>query len=153
MIFGKGYRRKQHKDTQNNKPIDNDNSKKPGHGRMPHITYIKCIKAELPLELKIGAPCPYSCGGKLRAYDAGHIIRIKGNPIANIYHYMVKKLCCNLCLVIISAPIPEYIGKEKYYAYFKAQLVLLKYYVGVPFYRQENFQRLLTLHFPLSDAT
>lgn len=99
IIFGKGYRRKQHKDIQNNKPIDNDNSqsssspanlsqhasselipvdnnsiapcedsftqlidnsKKSGHGRMPHTAYTKCIKVELTLELKIGDPCPYS---------------------------------------------------------------------------------------------
>lgn len=49
------------------------------------------------------------------------------------------------------AEIPPDIGTEKYDESFKAILALMKYYIAVPFYRQENFQRML--NFPLSDAT
>lgn len=125
---------------------------KPGHGKMPHDVYSKSIKIKLELKQKVGDLCTHLCGGKLNQYKPGNIIRITGNPIATVYHYVVDKRRCNKCQAIITANIPpELIKQDKYDAYFKAQLVLLKYYVGVPFYRQENFQRLL--NFPLSDAT
>lgn len=126
--------------------------KKPGHGRMPYTIYKERIEITLKLALKTGDPCPHACGGKLGKYDAGNIIRIKGGPIANVYHYTVEKLRCRLCLAVISADIPPIVANaDKYDAYFKTEMVLLKYYLGMPFYRQENFQRMLD--FPLPDAT
>ena len=128
-----------------------DDIKKPGHGRMPYTIYKNCIEIILTNELQHGDHCPHSCGGKLYKYKAGHIVRVVGRPIADVYHYTVEKLRCNLCLAVVSAEIPPEVGKEKYDAYFKSQLVLSKYYLGMPFYRQENFQSMLG--FPLSDAT
>lgn len=126
-------------------------NKKPGHGRMPYTMYKNIIEVTLNPTLKIGEYCPHNCGGKLRKYNAGHFIRVVGRPMADVYHYIVRKLRCSLCLAILSADIPSEIGKDKYDAYFKSQIVLSKYYLGMPFYRQENFQRMLG--FPLSDAT
>ena len=130
---------------------NNNNNKKPGHGRMPYTQYKNIIEVTLNPQLKIGDQCPHNCGGKLRKYNSGHLIRIIGRPIADVYHYVVKKLRCSLCLAVVSAEIPPEIGKDKYDAYFKSQIALSKYYLGMPFYRQENFQRMLD--FPLSDAT
>jgi transposase len=125
--------------------------KKPGHGRMPHAVYEDCEEKRLLLDLTMGDYCPTDCGGKLGPYKAGVIIRIKGQGFAQVYRYYVDKLRCNLCNIIISADLPPEVGKNKYDESIIAMLALMKYFVAIPFYRQENFQRLL--NFPLSDAT
>lgn len=124
---------------------------KPGHGRMPHIVYENCTEIQLLLNLTAGSPCPTLCGGKLGDYKAGIIVRIRGQNFAQVYRYFVEKLRCNLCGIIIKADIPPEVGKEKYDESFKAMLALMKYYIAIPFYRQEYFQRMLGL--PLPDAT
>jgi len=133
-------------------PVDNTTTKKkPGHGRMPHTVYEDTIDIRLLLNLTVGDDCPALCGGKLGPYNPGIIIRIKGSNFAQVYRYTVEKLRCNLCNIIIAAYIPTEVGTEKYDASFKAMLALMKYYMAMPFYRQEHFQRML--NFPLSDAT
>jgi transposase len=128
-----------------------EHSKKPGHGRMPHTVYKDYEEIYLPvIGLQVGDLCPLKCGGKLRPYDAGILIRIKGQNFARVIRYTLEKLRCDLCGTLFSG-ITEDVGKEKYDASFKAILAILKYYVAVPFYRQEYFQKLLD--FPLSDAT
>ena len=53
--------------------------------------------------------------------------------------------------MIIKPERPDDMGDDKYDASFIAMLALMKYYVAIPFYRQEQFQRMLG--FPLPDAT
>jgi transposase len=125
--------------------------KKPGHGRMPHTVYEDCEEIRFLLNLTVGDYCPTGCGGKLGAYKAGVIVRVKGQSFAKIYRYHRDKLRCNLCGIIISADMPPEVGKNKYDESFIALLALMKYFVAIPFYRQENFQRLLNV--PLSDST
>lgn len=137
--------------------MPNVTPEKSGHGRMPSSVYNECdvVDVELLLSLTAGDDCPELCGGTLRRYKptagAGIIIRIKGQNFARIYRYNVHKLRCDLCNIIIKADIPPDVGKEKYDASFKAMLAIMKYYVAIPFYRQENLQRMLK--FPLSDST
>jgi len=126
-------------------------NKKPGHGRMPHTVYENYTEIQLLLNLTAGDSCPTECGGKLSSYKAGIIVRVKGQNFAQIYVYSVNKLRCNLCGTIVQAPIPTEVGTEKYDPSFKAMLALMKYYIGIPFYRQENFQKMLG--FPLPDST
>lgn len=128
-----------------------EKNKKPGHGRMPHTVYEDATVIRLLLNLTVGDDCPFLCGGKLGPYKAGIIVRIKGKNFAEVYRYVVDKLRCNLCNVIIQADIPAEVGNEKYDESFKALLALMKYYMAMPFYRQQNFQRML--NFPLPDAT
>jgi len=101
-------------------------NKKLGHGRMPYTMYKNIIEVTLNPTLKIGDYCPHNCGGKLRKYNAGHFIRVVGRPMADVYHYTVRKLRCSLCLAVVAADIPSEIGKDKYDAYFKSQIVLSK---------------------------
>lgn len=122
-----------------------------GHGRMPHTVYEDCVEVKIEPDYQVGDPCPTLCGGKLRYYSPGILIRITGNNIAHVTRYTVAKLRCNLCDIIIKPTLPAHIGEDKYDASFKAMLALQKYYVAVPFYRQEYFQAVLG--FPLSDAT
>lgn len=134
-----------------NDPQEGDSNKKPGHGRNPHTAYTNAIDIRLLLNLTIGDDCPLLCGGRLGPYKPGIIIRIKGQNFAQAYRYHLEQLRCNLCGVIIKPERPADMGDDKYDASFIAMLALMKYYVAVPFYRQEQFQRMLG--FPLSDAT
>jgi transposase len=127
-------------------------SKKPGHGRMPHSVYSNYTEIKLTINgMQIGDPCPQNCGGTLREYKPGILVRIRGQNFADVSKYVVEKLRCNLCQALVVADTPADVGTEKYDASFIAMLMLMKYYIAIPFYRQENFQRML--NFPLSDST
>ena len=118
---------------------------------MANTVYTNCTEIDLLLSLTAGDYCPTKCGGKLGDYKTGVIIRVKGQNFAKVYRYFTHKLRCNLCGFIVKPTLPPEVGKEKYDASFKAILALMKYYMAMPFYRQENFQRMLGM--PLSDAT
>lgn len=127
--------------------------KKPGHGRMPSSVY-KDVEELVYLNLdgfKAGDLCPEQCGGRLAKYGSGTIIRVKGQNFARVLHYVVEKCRCSLCGYLLVAELPTDVGNEKYDSAFKSMIVLQKYYVAVPFYRQEYFQALLG--FPLPDST
>jgi hypothetical protein len=129
---------------------------KSGHGRMSHTVYEEYMEIFLSIDdFKSGDNCPLDyCGGKLYVFEPKQprvLVRIVGQPIAEVRKVIIERLRCNLCDYLIQAEIPTWVGTEKYDAAFKAWVVLQKYYVAVPFYRQENFQRLL--NFPLPDAT
>ena len=129
-----------------------DTEKKPGHGRMPHTVYNDCCtEYYISQDLVIGDDCPTLCGGTLRKYKPGVIIRIKGQNLAHVCRFTINKLRCDLCGNIFTATIPPEVGEDKYDESFKAMLALMKYYVAIPFYRQENFQHML--RFPLKDST
>lgn len=102
--------------------------------------------------LQAGDACPMDCGGRLYALkNPGIIIRVSGNALATVRRYHCEKVRCALCGKVVTAPLPPEAPAEKYDAAFKAQCAIQKYYVAVPFYRQEQVQRLLG--FPLPDAT
>jgi hypothetical protein len=126
-----------------------------GHGRMAHDIYTNYITTVLHVEnLKAGDCCPNNCGGKMYRFRPNKprvLLRIVGQQLANVHKYVVEQFRCNWCQALISAKIPTEIGNEKYDAGFKALIVLQKYFVAVPFYRQERFQHIVG--FPLSDAT
>ena len=124
-----------------------------GHGRIGQAGYTTAIHIRVSLNtVQAGDECPGQCGGHLYSLrNPGVVIRITGNALATVHRYILEKLRCNLCGDVMTAPLPPEASKEKYDAAFKAQLAIQKYYVAVPFYRQEQVQRLLG--FPLPDAT
>lgn len=77
-------------------------------------------------------------------------MRIKGQNLAAVHKYWIEKLRCATCGYLIQANVPDTIGTAKYDAAFKSILVLQKYYVAVPFYRQAYFQSLLETPLPAS---
>lgn len=127
--------------------------KKPGHGRMPSAVYATVEeKIYMVLDgLQKGDVCPERCGGRLSTYGSGTVIRVKGQNLAKVLHYVVEKLRCSLCGLIVTASLPADVGDEKYDNSFKALMAIQKYYVAVPFNRQEYFQALLG--FPLPNST
>ena len=140
-------------DNEQTEQVQNDlDNKKPGHGRMPHSVYKNFTEINLTINgMQIGDPCPQNCGGTLQKYEPGILVRIRGQNFADVSKYVVEKLRCNLCETLIVADTPAEIGDKKYDASFISMLMLMKYYIAIPFYRQENFQRMLD--FPLSDST
>jgi len=123
-----------------------------GHGRLAHSVYQTAINIEIQFDQAApGDACPTECGGYLYRIKPGIMISITGNALATVRRYHLEKLRCGLCGVVLTASLPPGIPAKKYDSAFKAQLALQKYYVAVPFYRQEQVQRLLG--FPLPDAT
>jgi len=126
-------------------------AKMQGHGRLPHTAYTNTIEHTLTIpHLKPGDFCPEQCGGKLYRYEPDILVRIKGQNLAAVHKYWIEKLRCATCGYFVQASIPDNVGKEKYDAAFKAILVLQKYYVAVPFFRQAYFQSLLEMPLPVS---
>lgn len=132
---------------------ENENQEKPSeHGRNSFAEYNDVEEIEVSvIDLAVGDDCPKACGGKLKRHKPGNVTRITGQNFAKVIIYKQEKLRCNLCDYLISAQLPDSAGKEKYDASFKSMLALQKYYVSVPFYRQEKYQKLLGL--PLPDST
>lgn len=125
-----------------------------GHGRMSANQYQPDETIQVShASLKPGDACPTECGGKLYQIHEkpGGIIRIKGQPCAHVVRYEFEKLRCALCGTLFTADPPVDFPTEKYDAYFKAALVVQKYFMAAPFYRQEQYQRLLGV--PLPDST
>lgn len=129
---------------------DKPSSKAKGHGRLPHTSYSNATEYTLTIDgLSAGQMCPSNCGGKLGQFKPGVLVRIKGQAMADVHKYWVEKLRCSLCTKLYSADIPVHVGDEKYDYNFKAQLVLQKYYVAVPFNRQKSLQGMLDFPLPL----
>lgn len=131
-----------------------DDPKRKGHGRISADEYVP--DEIIPVKhdvLKTGDPCPEKCGGKLYQFqdNPGGIIRIKGRPCVHVVRYEFEKLRCALCGAIFTAEAPADFPPEKYDAHFKANLVMQKYFMASPFYRQERYQKLLGI--PLADST
>jgi transposase len=123
-----------------------------GHGRLAHTAYQNATDISVHFDaLSAGDYCPTGCGGRLYFLKPGIFISITGNALATVNRYHLDKLRCALCGETLTASLPSAVSPKKYDDAFKAQLALQKYYVAVPFYRQENYQRLLG--FPLPDAT
>jgi transposase len=133
-------------------PREHEKETRKGHGRLGADAYPHAEKVEIEHPtLKAGDPCPQACGGELYHIDPGIFIRVRGQNIAKVMRYELEKLRCNLCGLVIKADEPNEIKGGKYDFRFKSILAVQKYYGGFPFYRQEDFQKMLD--FPLPDAT
>lgn len=119
-------------------------------GRLPRSAY-KNVK-ELVIahtDLKPGDPCPTLCGGKLYSLKPSNILKIDGASFANPINYSIERLRCALCGDIQK---PDHsISKDKYTKRFISQLILHKYYLALPLYRLDNYQKIVGV--PLPDST
>ena len=139
----------------NEQSIDTDtvknSSKGKNSGRLSHAAYSNADHITLSPAYNTGEPCPDDCGGKLTTLPPGMVVKITGQGFAKVTKYKVEKLRCNLCGIQFNAPMPENICDDKYDASFKSQLCMLKYYMGLPFYRIQGYQDALGA--PLPDST
>jgi NTP pyrophosphatase (non-canonical NTP hydrolase) len=123
-----------------------------GHGRQGSQAYtgaqvIVCRHEEL----SVGERCP-ACGrGRLYGLPSGVEIRIDGQALLSAVRYELEKLRCSACGEIFTAGLPGGTDEDKYSPRARAVLALGRYYLGLPFYRIEQFQAVVGV--PVADAT
>jgi NTP pyrophosphatase (non-canonical NTP hydrolase) len=78
-------------------------------------------------------------------------IRIDGQALLSAVRYELEKLRCSACGEVFTAGLPAAAGEDKYSARARAVLALGRYYLGLPFYRIEQFQAMVGV--PVADAT
>ncbi|MFO8066082.1 MAG: IS66 family transposase [Bacteroidales bacterium] len=124
-----------------------------GHGRNDADAYEGAqVVNVLHQELKPGDDCPDEyCDGKLyEMSEPGVFIQVVGSPLATATRYNLQKLRCALCQNIYQASLPEGVSNKKYDENFVAMLMINKYFVSVPFYRQDRLQNYLGIPLPSS---
>lgn len=139
-----------------NKADNDDKAKedtKAGHGRLSFDDYKGLLTRIVLHELyKPGDTCPLDCTGNL--YDLknpGKVIKVTGNvPVTGI-RLLLQKLRCSSCGQVFTAAVPSEYSEDKYDESARAIMAILKYYLGMPFYRLQNFQAMAGI--PLPDST
>ncbi len=137
------------KDRANKKPSSDEPKK--GHGKTHSDEYTGAEKIEVNhSELNAGDSCPVDeCTGKLYPIDPGVVINITGSPIASAKKYIIEKLRCALCGKLFVAEAPEGMDPQrKYDEKFAAMLMINKYFMAVPFFRQDTLQDMLGIPLP-----
>lgn len=127
--------------------------KRKGHGRLKADAYLgaKVIEVAHP-DLERGGSCPEEyCDGRLyELSEPGVMIQVTGSPTAQATHYQLQKLRCSVCEVIFTAPLPEGVEDVKYTTSLIAMLMIHKYFMSVPLYRQATLQHYLGVPLPAS---
>lgn len=126
---------------------------KKGHGRNGADAYAgaSIVEVEHP-ELNPGDTCPAeACDGRLyEMSEPGTLVRVTGAPLASATRYNLQKLRCAICEIIYTAPLPDGVSDKKYDANFIAMLMINKYFMSVPLYRQDRLQNHLGIPLPAS---
>lgn len=137
--------------TATNDPVSNKTTK--GHGRIKADAYegAQVIDIKLP-DLKPGDECPEEyCDGRLyEMSNPGVMIQVTGSPLAQATRYNLQKLRCSVCQTVLTAPLPDGVSDKKYDESFVAMLMINKYFMSVPLYRQETLQDYLGVPLPAS---
>lgn len=124
-----------------------------GHGRNGADAYqgAAVVDVEHP-ELNPGDICPAeACGGRLyEMSEPGTLVRVTGAPLASATRYNLQKLRCGICEIVYTAPVPEGVSDKKYDANFIAMLMINRYFMSVPLYRQDRLQSYLGIPLPAS---
>lgn len=124
-----------------------------GHGRNSADAYqgAAIVDVEHP-ELNPGDTCPAeACDGRLyEMSEPGTLVRVTGSPLAQATRYNLQKLRCAICEIIYTAAKPEGVSDKKYDANFIAMLMINKYFMSVPLYRQDRLQNHLGIPLPAS---
>jgi len=137
----------------NNQHKAKDSEEKKGHGRNHADDYEGAsIVDVIHPELKPGDTCiEQACDGRLyEMSEPGTLIRVTGSPLASATRYNLQKLRCAVCEVIYTAPRPLGVGDKKYDANFVAMLMINKYFMSIPLYRQDRLQNYLGIPLPAS---
>ncbi len=133
-------------------PAPDRPERRQGHGRRSAAVYTGAERVVCRHEtLAAGQSCP-ACGrGTLYPRPAGVEIRIDGNALLSAVRYELEKLRCSACGEVFTAPMRAEVGADKYSARARAVIALGRYYLGLPFYRIEQYQALVGV--PVADAT
>ncbi len=130
-----------------------EEEKPKGHGRNDSSAYSGAqIVAVTHPELTPGSTCPaQACGGRLyEATQPGFVVRVSGSPLATATRYHLQKLRCSVCQAIYTAPLPDGVSEKKYDNQFVAMLMINKYFMSMPLFRQDRLQNYLGMPLPAS---
>lgn len=136
-----------------NKGSSTEENDKKGHGRNGADAYEGASIIEvLHPELNPGNICPAeACDGRLYEMgEPGTLVSVSGAPLASAIRYNLQKLRCGVCEIVYTAPLPEGVSDKKYDANFVAMLMINKYFMSVPLYRQDRLQNYLGIPLPAS---
>ena len=124
-----------------------------GHGRNSADAYqgAAIVEVDHP-ELNPGDTCPAeACDGRLyEMSEPGTFVQVTGSPLASATRYNIQKLRCGICEIVYTAPLPDGVSDKKYDATFIAMLMINKYFMSVPLYRQDRLQNYLGIPLPAS---
>jgi len=123
-----------------------------GTGRLGAEAYVGAERVECRHEeLAVGQRCPVCGQGTLYELPPGVEIRIDGHALLSAMRYELQKLRCSACGQMFTAPLPREAGEEKFSVRARAVLVMCRYYLGLPFYRLQDYQAMQGV--PVPDAT
>ena len=123
---------------------DEEKDKPKNHGHRPSTDYTEAT--EIPISnrtLKKGDICPECLKGKLFQLKPGTVLHIVGQPWLKMEIFRPERLRCAVCGKIFTAALPKDAADSRVDVSAKAIVTLLKYRGGVPFYRQEQIQKIL----------
>ena len=130
-----------------------EKEKAKGHGRNSELAYVgaKLMEVDHP-ELAPGGTCPAEeCGGRLyETTEPGFVVRVSGAPLATATRHHLQKLRCSVCQAIYTAPLPDGVSDKKYDNQFVAMLMINKYFMSMPLFRQDRLQSYLGMPLPAS---
>lgn len=108
--------------------------KRKGHGRYGAADYTGAEQVQVELDtFQPGAPCPSCPNGRLYELSTpGTVIRVTGQPPLRATIYELQKYRCNLCGLVLTAPLPDGVSDTKYDETASAMLALLRYGGGFP---------------------
>jgi transposase len=133
-------------------PTDETLARRVGHGRRGADVYTGAQQVVCRQEAFTAGPACPACGrGTLYPLPTGVEIRIDGNALLSAVRYELEKLRCSACGEVFTAPMPAMAGTEKYSPRARAVIALGRYYLGLPFYRIEQYQALVGV--PVAEAT
>lgn len=136
-----------------NKGSASSDDDKKGHGRNGADAYegANIVEVKYP-EFNPGDTCPAeACDGRLyEMSEPGTLVRVTGAPLASATRYNLQKLRCGICEIVYTAPTPTGVSDKKYDATFIAMLMINKYFMSVPLYRQDKLQNYLGIPLPAS---
>ncbi len=121
-----------------------------GHGRhgvedFPAATHVLTAHPTL----HVGDGCPH-CKGRVYPREPQRLIRIVALAPFAARVYEQERLRCNLCGEAYTAPAPEGVGAERYDASATAMVAVLRYGLGMPFYRVAALQESAGIPLPAS---
>ncbi len=124
-----------------------------GHGRLAANAYEGAVVIDVDVpHLSPGDGCPEEyCDGRLyEMSEPGVMIQVSGHPMAQATRYNLQKLRCSVCELIVTAPLPEGVEDVKYTVSLITMLMIHKYFISVPLYRQDKLQNYLGVPLPAS---
>jgi transposase len=121
-----------------------------GHGRHGVDDFPAAVRVQTEHgTLHEGDGCPH-CRGRVYARPPQRLVRIVGLAPFAATVYEQERLRCNLCGDVFTAPAPAGVGEEKHDASAVAMVALLRYGLGMPFYRVAALQESAGIPLPAS---